>query len=166
MSYAKFHSYNFYIILWISLCSMNGWDDAFLLTYLLQCGYSGEEGWEDKQTQGDRVLLHLWTAWWDQIKVSPGSKKWNFNNISKHAFSEYISKVCYLTSLSTINFRQNEILYCILKYLLNNSDFVSTHAHTNRKMYDLKYFSNIEEIALAFDFWNIHLYIMRFYRWN
>lgn len=79
-------------------------------------------------------------------------------NISKHVFSEYISKLCYLTCLSTNNFRQNEILYSILKFLLANFNIVCTHTKIGKCM-TLNIPPTLNRYVLAFDFfWNIHLH--------
>lgn len=62
-SYSKFYSLQlYYIVSHIILCSnpfVGRIDNTtyILLTYLLQCDYSGEEGWEYKQIQAGHLVL-------------------------------------------------------------------------------------------------------------
>ena len=63
MSYSKFYSlqllYNILHYTMLRIYLQVEWIDTtdILLTYLLQCDYSGEEGWENKQVQGDQLVL-------------------------------------------------------------------------------------------------------------
>lgn len=63
MSYSKFYSLqllcNILRHTMLRIYLQVEWIDTtdILLTYLLQCDYSGEEGWEYKQVQGDQLVL-------------------------------------------------------------------------------------------------------------